>query len=314
MIGGFLTQLILEPCRRRSLRLFVFRLCQFLHVRTNGHFDLLVRPVLAFFRPKRTLPASKLFPLADVRGVAGLLRRDGYAELSESLPADLTAALTTFAFTTGAYATDITENVRISPGQIPADHPRYDWRIGDLIAQPAVQAIVRDSYFHDIAQEYLGCRPRLSLIVLWLNPAFKGENSQYVFHYDNDGPAFVKFFVYLSEVTEESGPHVFICRSHSPIKPEQFHKGVRYEETALLAHYGAESKRKFVGPAGTMIAEDTMGFHRGSEVRRSHRLIFQLEYSLLDIPHAEEFEPGIVRVKFEGAHPAVREIVSKYYD
>lgn len=313
MISGFLTQLLIEPCRRRSLRLFVFRLCQFLHVRTNGRFDLLIRPVLKWFRPKEALPTSKLFPHADVQRIADSLRQNGYAELSESLPPDLTAALTAWAFTTPAYATDVAETVRISPGEIPADHPRYDWRIRDLIANPSIQAILRDSYFHSIAQEYLGCRPGLSLIVLWLNPAFEGENSQYVFHYDNDGPAFVKFFVYLSEVTEENGPHVFICRSHSPVKPGRFHKGVRYEEPLLLEYYGAESKRIFVGPAGTMIAEDTMGFHRGSEVRRSHRLIFQLEYSLLDIPHAEELGSGIGRLKLDGMHPAVSKILSKYY-
>ena len=55
----------------------------------------------------------------------------------------------------------------------------------------------------------------LSLIVLWLNPAFKGENSQYVFHYDNDGPAFVKFFVYLSEVTEENGEKRFVINAQN---------------------------------------------------------------------------------------------------
>jgi hypothetical protein len=196
---------------------------------------------------------------------------------------------------------------------IPTEYPRYDWRIGDLTGNQAIQKILFDSYFHHVAQEYLGCRPRLSLIILWLNPPFKGENSQFVFHYDNDGPAFVKFFVYLSDVTEGNGPHVYIRKSHSPIKPRQFHMGLRYEESLLLEYFGAENKRSFVGPAGTMIAEDTMGFHRGSDVVKSYRLIFQLEYSVLDIPHAEEFGSGIQRLKINGLEPSLQKVLAKYY-
>jgi hypothetical protein len=148
---------------------------------------------------------------------------------------------------------------------------------------------------------------------LWLNPPFQGQNSQNIFHYDNDGPAFVKFFVYLSDVTEGNGPHVFIRKSHSPVKPWQFHKGSRYEESSLLEYFGAENKRSFVGSAGTMIAEDTMGFHRGSEVVKSYRLIFQLEYSILDIPHHDEFGLGIQRLKMNGLEPSIQKVVDKYY-
>lgn len=309
----FFTHLLVEPFQKQSLALFTFRLCQFLHVRTNGWFDLLVRRIVVPFRPKVNFPSSQLFPSATPSKAAAALKEDGYAVLDDTLPEQLIEGIKALAFTTPAYASDPASKIAITADSIPAEHPRYDWRIGDLIGNQAIQQVLFDSYFHQVAQEYLGCRPRLALVVLWLNPPYKGENSQYVFHYDNDGPSFVKFFVYLSDVIETNGPHVFIQKSHSPIKPKQFHKGLRYEEAALLEYYGLESKRVFVGPAGTMIAEDTMGFHRGSEVTQSYRLIFQLEYSVLDIPHAEEFGSGIQRVKIDGLDPSLQKILAKYY-
>lgn len=313
MAVEFLQQFVLEPLQKKSLALFTFRLCQLLHVRTNGRFDLFVRRSLRRFRAKVKLPSSLLFPHADVQRVAASLRKDGYAVLDERLPSRLTEEIKTFAFSTPAYATDPAARIPISENAIPVEHARYDWRIKDLIANPAVQRILRDSYFHDLAQEYLECRPHLSLVILWLNPPFPGTNSQYVFHYDNDGPAFVKFFVYLSDVTEDNGAHVFISRSHSPIKPPQFHKGSRYDEAALLKHFGTENKKIFAGSSGTMFAEDTMGFHRGSEVVKSYRLILQLEYSVLDIPHFEQFGTGFQRVKMDGLEPSIQSIVAKYY-
>lgn len=309
----FFTHLLVEPFQKHSLSLFTFRLCQFLHVRTNGWFDLLARRVVVPFRPKVNFTSSRLFPRADPGKAATALKEDGYAVLDDRLPVQLIEGIKAFAFTTPAYATDPASKIAVTADSIPAEHPRYDWRIGDLIGNQAIQQILFDSYFHQIAQEYLGCRPRLALVVLWLNPPYKGENSQYVFHYDNDGPAFVKFFVYLSDVTETNGPHVFIRKSHSPIKPRRFHECSRYEEPSLLEYFGAGNKTTFVGPAGTMIAEDTMGFHRGSDVVKSYRLIFQLEYSVLDIPHAEEFGAGIQRLKINGLEPSLQKVLAKYY-
>ena len=309
----FIKHLVLESFQKKSLALFTFRLCQLLHVRTNGSFDLLARRLIKTFRSKVNFPQSQLFPKSDASKVAAAIREDGYAVLDDKLPTQLIEEVKAFAFATPAYATDPASTISITADSIPTEYPRYDWRVGDLTGNQAIQTILFDSYFHHVAQEYLGCRPRLSLIVLWLNPPFKGENSQFVFHYDNDGPAFVKFFVYVSDVTESNGPHVFIRKSHSPIKPGRFHECSRYEEHSLLEYFGAENKKTFIGPAGTMIAEDTMGFHRGSEVVKSYRLIFQLEYSVLDIPHAEEFGSGIQRLKIDGLEPSLQKVLAKYY-
>lgn len=308
-----LYQLAIEPIQKKRFGLFAFRLCQLLHVRTNGKFDLLFRSLVKPFRPKASFPLSRLFPRAEVGKVAAALRENGFAVLDDKLPASIIERIKSFAFATPAYATDPTVETAITEDSIPLEYPRYDWRVRDLIGNSAIQEILGDSYFHQVAQEYLGCRPRLSLILLWLNPPYKGRNDQYVFHYDNDGPAFVKFFVYLSDVTEGNGPHVFIRKSHSPTKPKQFHQCSRYDESSLLEYYGAENKKSFTGSAGTMIAEDTMGFHRGSEVVKSYRLIFQLEYSILDIPHSEEFTVGIPRLKINGLEPSIQMVLDKYY-
>ncbi len=148
----FIRHLLVEPFQKQSLSLFTFRLCQFLHVRTNGWFDLLVRRVFVPLRPKVNFPSSQLFPRADPSKAATALKADGYVVLDGQLPQQLIEGIKAFAFTTPAYATDPASRVAVTADSIPAEHPRYDWRIGDLIGNQAIQQILFDSYFHQIAQ------------------------------------------------------------------------------------------------------------------------------------------------------------------
>ena len=309
-----LRYLIIEPIRKKRLSLFLLRICQILHVGTNGRFDTMAKTVMKRFLPRVEFPPSKLFPDDDPIAIANAVREDGYFVCNRRLPTEMVEAIKRFAFATAVYADDPTIQIAITQDHIPTNYYRLNWRLHDVTANVTIRDILFDSYFHRIAQEYLQCRPVLTSVLLWLNPVCPGTHTANIFHYDNDGPAFVKFFVYLSDVTESTGPHVFIRRTHTHMKPEKFRHSRRYEEQELLEFFGHENKKVFTGPAGTMIVEDTMGFHRGSEVFDSYRLVLQLEYGLVDVPHIEEFTIGVRKHQANGLHKSIKKVLRKFYD
>jgi hypothetical protein len=67
------------------------------------------------------------------------------------------------------------------------------------------------------------------------------------------------------------------------------------------------------GAAGTILAEDTKGYHRGSKIVRDFRLLVQLEFSVLDVPTDQELALPFAPVPIPGLDPAVAAITRKFY-
>jgi len=291
---SFLQDFVLDPIRLKSPALAKFRIFQLLHVRTNGGFDTLYQKWRALISPKVALPPSKRMDPAAISAALGELKQEGCVVLPFRLTAEEIAAITDFAFTIPAYVTDVNQRIAISRDNIPSGHGRYYWPMSELVKCPAVKGLLSDSVFSDLAQGYLGARPILAHVTLWLDPVYEGYYDPHVYHYDNDGPGFLKYFLYITDVTKETGAHRFIKRSHAHHKPEQFKLSRRYEDAELMEFYGAENEIVFEGPAGSIMAEDTAGFHRGTTLKRDYRLLMQFQFSLIDIPHEEDLA-GITR-------------------
>src|SRR5690348_7930370 len=281
-----LRHLVGEPVANRSPALFLFRLAQILHERARGRIDASMCRLAAVLKPEVTLPPSRLLDDSAIAASVATLDRRGWDILPWRVDVADLEEIRRFAFTTPAYADDPARPVAITPSRIPHDRPRYVWPISDFIRVPAVQRLVADSALHHIAQDYLGCRPILGSITLWLDPVYDGKYDAHIYHYDNDGPRFLKIFIYISDVDVDTGAHTYIQGSHAHIKPERFHLSRRYERGDLLSHYGEENEIVFAAPAGTILAEDTAGFHKGTTLRRDYRLLMQLVFGAIDIPHA----------------------------
>jgi hypothetical protein len=70
----------------------------------------------------------------------------------------------------------------------------------------------------------------------------------------------------------------------------------------------------FTAPAGTVLAEDTAGFHKGTPSDPGqHRPLLQFEYGLLDMPQPEELAGFREPMRIEGLHQSIRWIVRKYF-
>ena len=303
---------VIEPIANKSPALFLLRVAQILHERTRGRSDRLLNRILSKIRPKVALPPSEFIKSGEVERAVAALCADGWWLMPRRLDDLDIAEIRRFAFTTPAYATRFDERIAIDEVQPPRGHSRYSWRMSDLLRLSAVQRLLQDSALHQIAQCYIGCRPTLTSVTLWLDPVFDGPAPAHVYHYDNDGPGFLKFFIYLSDVSAETGAHTYIQGSHGRDKPEKFRLSQRYERDDLLRHYGADNEIVFAAPAGTILAEDTAGFHRGMDLKRGYRLLLQLQYSAIDIPHAEEFISPVPKVKIPGLAPGIAAITCKF--
>lgn len=127
----------------------------------------------------------------------------------------------------------------------------------------------------------LGCKPTISNLSAWWSVAGKSPaQGPEKFHRDIDDWMFIKLFLYLTDVTEEAGPHVFVRGSHRIPKLLQVR---RHEDDEVKREFGEENVLQFTGPAGTAFLENTFGFHKGTPPRAVNRLIFQAQYSLSPI-------------------------------
>jgi hypothetical protein len=131
-----------------------------------------------------------------------------------------------------------------------------------------------------IATEYIGASPVLNYPESWFSfPVAKiRKESAKNWHWDCDGIRWLKVFVYLNDVTLDNGPHAYVAGSHRHWKVND--KGTRVTEEQIVNSYGEKAIRSFTAPRGTVIFEDTRGFHRGTPLVSGHRLVLQLQFNL----------------------------------
>lgn len=159
--------------------------------------------------------------------------------------------------------------------------PKYSVPEPALAADPAAQALIADPSLRAVAADYLGCEPVWSLTALWWSLPWPGGPSTEIaqlFHEDRDHPAFLKFFLYLSDVDEDHGPHVYVRGSHDDRRPA-LRADRRFSDEEVARHYGADDLVTVCGPRGTLFAADTKGLHKGLPPVAGSRLVFQLEFS-----------------------------------
>lgn len=308
----FMKYFIVDPIQRRSLSTLVFRWSQLLGERTNGYYDLIFRILSKNITPIKHLSRSSRMSVEECTTCAKQLKFDGYSLSLCGLSKPELQELISFASSTPAY-----DNRRkaysVSNINNLTNGPRIVWKTNDLIRVDIIKKLTADSAMVTIAQKYLGGQAKLALITMWLDTAHPETYDAHVYHFDNDGPGFLKFFYYINDIGTLNGPHRFIKGSHHPIKPTQFRSSKRYNETELLSFYGPQNEVIFEGIAGTAIAEDTRGFHRGTSVQEGNRIILQFEYSLIDIPMDEEFTDKIIKQKNPYLTQDIAPFVDKFF-
>jgi hypothetical protein len=129
-----------------------------------------------------------------------------------------------------------------------------------LLNMPMILNKIVDPYILSLSQAYLGCFPTLYSLNSWWH-IYKGQiygtqNN----HRDHDDFRFLALFIYLTDVDETTGPHVFYPGTQD----------------------GSESDKSIVitGKAGTAILADTFAIHRGQPLQQGSRLVCWWRYGL----------------------------------
>ena len=155
-----------------------------------------------------------------------------------------------------------------------------------VLSNPAGQKLIADEVFLGIASEYFKSRPVFSSVSQWWSfpHSTKGDTatSAQEYHFDMDRIKWLKFFIYLTDVTPENGAHYFVRGTHrTGSQPEALRRKDyrRIADAEIAQHFPAEDIVQMSGQKGAMFVEDTRGYHKGNPLKQGHRLLIDVEYA-----------------------------------
>jgi hypothetical protein len=258
-----------------------------MYVLTNGRLnDAIGRLHGAFHRPYAIRePHGVLGDLTPQRSteIAETLKRDGFFVSPVRVPLEVCQRLAAFARDAECMLVPAPSNgparQRFNTAALQA--PRYDLEEATLLRSPDAQALLTDLSFLDVAQRYLGYAPMNDMIASWWTAPYSRKASsaaaQY-YHFDLDRQVFLKMFIYLTDVTSRQGPHYFVRGSHTN-KPKALLIDDRITDAQIAHYYRSEDVVEITGAAGTIILEDTRGFHKGTPVVEGARLALEVVFA-----------------------------------
>lgn len=188
------------------------------------------------------------------------------------------------------------------------DNPTYSINTELLLQNPAVQDVIFDESILLLAQAYLGCKPILDIVACMWSVQLDGEpnfGSAQFYHYDMNRLKFIKFFFYLTDVTPKNGPHCYVKRSHR-YKPKSLCADSRKTDEQIYQYYSDDQCIEICGDAGTIIAADTSGFHKGKAIESNYRLILDMEYSI------SLFGADYEKIHLSGTRDTIKNMIRTY--
>ena len=150
------------------------------------------------------------------------------------------------------------------------------------------------------AARYLGVMPTLMGVQLFWSLANRNhpEHAQ-LFHTDRHCYRFCKLFIYLTDVDEEAGPHVYVRGTGSMTRNIEHARRKAGGDVAAMQRYqevldkqrktdaeiedlfGPERVQAVTGPAGSALLGNTGCIHKGLLPKTKNRLIFQALYTMM---------------------------------
>jgi hypothetical protein len=262
---------------------------------TNGRSNDFLSRLIGFVkRPYRFDKANgvlgNLSSKSDLAPKLEQLRSRGYCVFAECVPQETCDRLLQFALSQPCKSRVMDGGNRSGSDDVtyPRNTPnavRYEFETQQLLGNEDVQRLLADLSIAALAQGYLGARPTIDVLAMWWHTAYSkspdSEAAQY-FHFDMDRPKWLKFFIYLTDVKTENGPHTFVAGSHRTggMPSNLLSKGyVRLQDSEVAEAFNRSDIIEFAAPRGTIIAEDTRGLHKGKHVEEGDRLVLQIQFS-----------------------------------
>jgi len=151
---------------------------------------------------------------------------------------------------------------------------------------PIVDTIVSDEMLIEIARKYLGYYP--TLITRHLTWSFASDLDELEiqklypptnFHYDVAGFNFVTASFFITDVDENTGPHIMIEKSHNRKPLQMLLRSNIQKEADVWRYYDRSQQLTIAGNAGFGFFQDPSCIHRLKLPKSSNRLILQIRYS-----------------------------------
>lgn len=223
----------------------------------------------------------------DILDMTSKMKIDGFYVFDKSLSDDAVNAMFEYAIKTPISFLEVDSNTQeYSKEKVLFEEknplsPRYELNSVEIYNCKEFQKLIYDQSLLAFAQEYLGCKPILDLVACWWSAPFKGRGKSaaaQMYHFDLDRIKFMKFFFYLTDVDTNTGPHCYIKGSHG-ILPNEISRDGRFEDEELEKVYGADNLLELCGKKGSIIAVDTRGFHKGKDLLKEKRFLFQIQFT-----------------------------------
>lgn len=252
---------------------------------------------------------------AEISDFLNSMNRDGCYIFKQTLSPEFVQALFQFALRTPAKVLEpqpdgdiiYSKQKKVIDFQNPVS-PRYQFDNDDILSSPEVQTLIFDESIINLAQLYLKTVPYFNVLALWWSLPFHGvgkSEAAQMYHFDLDNMKFIKFFFYLTDVDTDSGPHCFVKNTHRGVPPSICRDG-RQEDEEIEKAVGKDRMIEICGKKGTIMAVDTRGLHKGKELTKGYRLLFQTQYadSLFGANYAD--------LDIQKVEPKYRQVIEKY--
>jgi hypothetical protein len=244
----------------------------------------------------------------EAAAVAAAIKHEGYHRFDRLLDEQAAEAVRQFLASRPCYnghTPSMSDNFarRIGAGAEAFHYGSYS--LSDVLRAPYLIELANSPVVTGAAELYLGCVPTLYSLNAWWSFPIPSGPARYSqsFHRDRDDLRFCTLFIFLTDVTEDRGPHVYVRRTHRPeliesrlaeldeaelsVLDQDERQLLDANTLATMEGYGTdriieavfgEQSDVVAGPAGTAILADTFGFHKGILPQVGSRLMFWARY------------------------------------
>lgn len=247
--------------------------------------------------------SSSYIDPAEIEPAVAGIQRDGFYVFQTPAAEHLVKAIVSYAEQVPCQARGADTPMDVYPRNNPAVG-RYDIHEEQALGCAEVQDFATDPAMALISQRYLGQPVIMDEVAFWWTTTKKAEDADLnaqLFHQDRDRLSFLKFFMYLTDVDTNTGTHVYVRGSHRNI-PWSLRADGRMTDDAVRGAGLWDNVTELTGPAGTIMAVDTIGLHKGKTPVTSDRLALENEFStsLFGMDYERpSFEPAeLVRRRF----------------
>ncbi len=287
-----------------------------LYVKTNGWFNDIFQRLYSINHPAKPIKSFRNsfmcdVTASDVRAAVKGLDKNGYYIFPDRIPENYIDELVKFSMQNPTILqsddhTAETNNVFFDPENLVATNYRFTQE--QVINNETAQAIMADPVLLSVVQNYFRSQAMYCNVHMWWTTPYRcnepSSTLAQLFHYDMDRFKFLNFFIYLTDVNTNNGPHCFIRTSHRR-KPAALLEDRRFQDSEIKAHYDDADHIEITGKRGTIMAVDGRGFHKAKVPTQGNRLIFLISMS------SSLFGQNYTRVPLQVKNPMLGEAISR---